>query len=107
MAAGRDERGQGLPIAVGGDVREPRLILRVEPAYPDTARITRVQGQVVLEAIITTEGRVEELRVLSSPSPLLSESALSAVGRWRYLPATLNGRAVRVFLTVTVDFKLH
>ncbi len=88
-------------------MREPRLVLRVEPAYPDAARIARIQGPVVLEAIITTEGRVEELRVLTSPSALLSESALSAVGRWRYLPATLNRRPVRVFLTVTVEFKLH
>lgn len=100
-------RGEGPPIPVGGDVREPRLIQRVEPAYPDAARIARIQGLVVLEAIITTAGRVENLRVLRSPSPLLSESALSAVGRWRYLPATLNERPVNVFLTVTVDFKLH
>jgi TonB family protein len=100
-------RGEPAAIPVGGKVREPRLVQRVEPAYPDTARIARIQGPVVLEAIITTEGRVEELRVLSSPSPLLSESALSAVSRWRYLPATLNGRPVTVFLTVTVDFKLH
>jgi protein TonB len=100
-------RGEGPPIPVGGDVREPRLIQRVEPAYPDAARIARIQGLVVLEAIITTAGRVEDLRVLRSPSPLLSESALSAVGRWRYLPATLNERPVNVFLTVTVDFKLH
>jgi protein TonB len=99
--------GEGSPIPVGRDVREPRLVHRVEPVYPETARKVRAEGVVILEAIITTDGRVEELRVLRSPNPLLSEAAVSAVGLWRYLPATLNGRPVRVFLTVTVDFKLH
>jgi protein TonB len=94
-------------IPVGGDVRPPRLIERVEPVYPDAARTIRAQGLVILEAVITVGGRVEEVRVLRSPNPLLAASAVAAVEQWRYLPATLNRRPVKVFLTVTVDFKLH
>jgi periplasmic protein TonB len=99
--------GEGVAIPVSGKVVAPQLVLRVEPAYPETARIPRIQGLVILEAIITTDGRVEELRVLRSPSSLLSDSAVAAVSKWRYQPATLNGRAVKVFLTVNVEFKIH
>jgi protein TonB len=105
--AGGTGAGETPPIPVGGAVREPRLIRRVEPVYPDTALKIRAQGVVLLEAIITTDGRVEQIRVVRSPNPLLSESALAAVAQWRYLPATLNGQSVRVFLTVAVEFKLR
>jgi TonB family protein len=59
---------------------------------------------VILEAVITTAGDVREIRVLRSANPLLDEAAVRAVRRWRYRPATLNGRAVPVYLTVTVTF---
>jgi protein TonB len=101
------EGGGNAAIPITGMVVAPQLTLRVEPIYPDAARIPRIQGVVILEAIITTEGRVEDLRVLRSPSSLLSDAAIAAVSKWRYIPATLNGRSVKVFLTVTVDFKLH
>jgi protein TonB len=98
---------EGAAIPVTGKVVAPQLILRVEPTYPDSGRIARIQGLVILEAIITTDGRVDEVRVLRSPSSLLTDSAVAAVSRWRYHPATLNGLPVKVFLTVTVEFKLH
>ena len=67
----------------------------------------RMEGVVILEAIITASGSVEEVKVLKSVNPLLDASAVRAVQQWRYRPATLNGRAVRVYLTVTVTFNLH
>jgi protein TonB len=95
------------PLRVGGDVKPPQLINRVEPSYPEAARKARMEGVVILEAIITAAGNVEEVRVLKSVNPLLDSAAQRAVTAWKYRPATLNGRAVRVYLTVTVTFNLH
>jgi protein TonB len=95
------------PLRVGGDVKAPQLINRVEPGYPEAARKARMEGVVILEAIITANGNVEEVKVLKSVNPLLDAAATRAVQQWRYRPATLNGRAVRVYLTVTVTFNLH
>jgi protein TonB len=91
----------------GGDVRPPQLIARVEPAYPEIEIKLRREGTVILEAIITTDGAVNEVRVLKSANAILDEAAKQAVMQWRYRPATLNGRAVNVYLTVTVSFRLH
>ena len=95
------------PLRVGGEVKAPVLTNRVEPNYPEAARKARMEGVVILEAIITASGAVEEVKVLKSVNPLLDASAVRAVQQWRYRPATLNGRAVRVYLTVTVTFNLH
>lgn len=91
----------------GGDVTPPLLIQRVEPAYPEIERKVHKEGIVILEAIITSEGAVDEVKVLKSADAILDEAAKRAVMQWRYRPATLNGRAVRVYLTVTVSFRLH
>ncbi|HYR46677.1 MAG TPA: TonB family protein [Thermoanaerobaculia bacterium] len=95
------------PLRVGGEVKAPVLTNRVEPNYPEAARKARMEGVVILEAIITASGSVEEVKVLKSVNPLLDASGVRAVQQWRYKPATLNGRAVRVYLTVTVTFNLH
>jgi len=99
--------GEGEPLRVGGEVKAPVLTNRVEPTYPEAARKARMEGVVILEAIITASGAVEDVKVLKSVNPLLDSSAVRAVQQWRYKPATLNGRAVRVYLTVTVTFNLH
>ncbi len=91
----------------GGDVTEPRLLYRVEPAYSEIARKLRLEGVAVLQAIISAEGSVEEVRVVKSAHALLDAEAVRAVERWRYRPATLKGRPVRVYLTVTVEFRLR
>jgi len=88
----------------GGDVHAPVLLERVEPDYPEAARRARMEGTLILEAVITASGTVQEVRVLRSVNPLLDEAAERAVRQWRYKPATLNGRAVPVYLTVTVRF---
>jgi protein TonB len=85
----------------------PVLVSRIHPAYPETARKLRLEGFVVLHAVIDTAGRVVDLRVAKSGGELLDAAAVAAVERWIYRPATLNGRVVNVSLTVTVDFKLH
>jgi protein TonB len=88
-------------------VLPPVPISQPKPAYPDGPRMLHQQGVVILQAIIGTDGSVENLNVLKGAFPLLDEAAVNAVSRWRYTPATLNGRAVRVYLTVTVNFTLR
>jgi protein TonB len=91
----------------GGGVTPPELLQRIEPVYTEAARRAHLEGIVILEAIITASGNVEEIRVMRSANALFDEAAERAVRQWRYKPATLNGRAVRVYLTVTVRFDLR
>jgi protein TonB len=104
---GNGGEGAGEPPHPGGDIRPPVLVSRIEPVYPDAARRARLEGIVVLDAIIAASGAIEEVRVVKSAGPLLDSAAAEALRRWHYRPATLNGRAVRVLLTVTVAFRLH
>jgi periplasmic protein TonB len=90
---------------VGGDVREPRRIRGTVPVYPELARRAHVQGKVVLECVIDTDGRITDIRVLSGP-PLLTGAAVDAVRDWVYTPTTLNRQPIRVILNVTVNFSL-
>ena len=78
----------------------------MNPVYPPLARQIRVQGAVVMEAVINKEGSIESLRVISG-HPLLNQAALDAVKQWRYRPTMLNGEPVEVITTVTVTFSLR
>ena len=80
-------------------------VREVKPVYPPIAKTARVQGNVVLQAEISKEGTIQNLRVLSGP-PLLIQSALDAVKQWRYRPYVLNGEPVEVETTITVMFSL-
>jgi protein TonB len=91
------------PIRVGGNVREPRALKMVPPIYPQLASRARVSGTVVLEATITEQGTVEEIRVISG-HPLLIEAAMACVKQWQYEPTLLNGTPVAVILTAKVRF---
>jgi protein TonB len=94
------------PVQVGGKIRPPQKVRDVAPIYPARALAARVEGPVILEAIIDTEGRVQSVRVLRSP-PMLDAAALAAVRQWEYTPTLLNGIAVPVIMTVTVMFQLR
>ena len=94
------------PVRVGGRVKEPKLLSRVEALYPLLAKQTHQQGSVVIEAIIDEHGEVTEMKIVSGP-PLLIQSAMDAVRRWRYEPTYLNDEPVPVQLNVTVIFQLH
>lgn len=93
------------PLVVGGKIKPPARTRYVAPQYPDIARHAKVQGVVILEAVIGADGKVQDLRVLRS-IPLLDESALAAVRAWEYTPTLLNGEPTPVIMTVTVQFKL-
>lgn len=93
-------------IHVGGRVAESNLIRKVQPVYPEAAKTARVQGTVELEASIAKDGVPVELRVVSSPSDDLSDSALEAVRQWRYRPTLLNGEPIEIVTTVIVNYTL-
>jgi periplasmic protein TonB len=94
-----------VPVRVSTLVKPPVRIRDVSPVYPEAARLARVEGLVVIEAIIGPTGEVQEARVLRS-SPLLDEAALTAVRQWKYTPTLLSGTPVPVIMTVTVKFTL-
>jgi len=86
-------------------IMEGNLIFRVQPEYPTIARLAHIQGAVVLQALISKEGTIENLQAVSGP-PLLMKAALEAVQQWRYRPYLLNGEPVEVETQVTVNFIL-
>jgi periplasmic protein TonB len=93
-------------VRVGGSIRAPQQVKKVNPVYPAIAQSARVQGVVIIEATIGTDGRVTDAKVLRS-IPLLDAAALEAVKQWVYTPTTLNGVPVPVIMTVTVNFTLQ
>jgi protein TonB len=97
---------QGKPRAVSSGVMEGMLIRKVIPAYPAIGRAVRAQGTVQLQATISREGTIENLRAVSGP-PILQQAAVDAVKQWRYRPYLLNGDPVEVETTINVDFKLN
>jgi protein TonB len=92
-------------IRVSSGVTQGLVIHKVEPAYPPIAKTARVSGTVILQAVISKEGTIENLRVISG-HPLLTQSAVEAVKQWRYRPYILNGDPVEVETTVEVHFTL-
>ncbi len=93
------------PIRVSGGVAAGALISHPSPVYPPEAKTAGIQGAVVLHAVISQEGNVETLTVVSGPTAL-QVSAMDAVRQWKYKPYLLNGKPVEVATTVTVNFSL-
>ena len=92
-------------VRISQGVTKGLLIHRVEPTYPVLAKQARVQGEVVLSAVISTTGEIENLQLVSG-HPMLVPSAIAAVRQWRYKPYLLNGAPVEVETTITVIFSL-
>ena len=91
----------GVPISKGtaGGV----LVYKVQPVYPAEARRMRVQGNVVIDALVTAQGRIDELKLVSGDS-ILAAAAMDAVRRWRYTPYSLNGKPIPKQTRITVSF---
>lgn len=94
------------PVVVGVDIEPPRIVERVEPRYNEAARRGRVQGVVILELIIGTDGAVESTEVLRGLPLGLTRNAVEAVEQWRFEPSTFRGHPVRVRYILTVRFTL-
>lgn len=81
------------------------ILSRLDPVYPAIAKAARIEGTVVLRAIISRDGSIQNLQVVSGP-PLLAPAAVDAVRQWRYRPYLLNGEPVEVETTVQVIFQI-
>jgi protein TonB len=92
-------------LRAGRGVPEPRLLKRVPPLYPDVAREAKVQGVVILDCLVSPEGRVTAVRVLRG-IPLMDEAAVNAVRQWEFAPTLVDGKPVPVVVTVQVKFTL-
>jgi len=92
-------------VRISQGVTKGLLVQKVEPTYPSLARAARVQGDVILSAIIDSNGQITNLQLVSG-HPMLVPSAIAAVKQWRYKPYLLNGQPVEVETTITVIFSL-
>ena len=90
------------PLRVGGDVKAPIVIKRVEPTYPESLkRQIRQPGMIALEGVITKEGKVRDLRIIRGSDDALAPYVLAAVEQWEFSPATRNGDPVDVIYDVS------
>ena len=99
---GPDQIWQAVPS--GGT--EPKLVQRVTPRYPSSARRSGIEGAVIIQAVILKDGSVEQARILKDLPMGLGIAAREAVERWRFIPATHNGEPINVYYTVTVNYAL-
>jgi TonB family protein len=99
MAAGNLQKTMGLT--------EPVPQRNTLPKYPESAKQEKVTGTVDLQLLIDATGQIQDIKVLSSPDPRLSESALAAAKQWNFEPARLNGKPVAAFVTISVRYALR
>jgi len=93
-------------LTVGGNVQLGRTLRKVPPQYPAPARAARISGDVVLECVVGTDGRILEVKVKSG-NPLLVRAAVDAVWQWAYEPSQLKGMPIEIVTNITVSFKLN
>ena len=93
------------PVPISQGVSNGYLVHRVAPVYPEQARLTRIEGDVVLNALIAEDGTVRDLKVVRG-QPTLARAAAQAVRQWRYKPYELDRKPVKMNTTITVSFKL-
>ncbi len=105
-AASRTDWSVDGALRIGGDIKAPKKIRDVRPAYPAEALAARVTGVVIIEARIGPDGSVTNAHVLRS-IPMLDQAALDAAMQWKFTPTLLNGQAVPVIMTMTVSFTLR
>jgi protein TonB len=101
-----EARPEKHPVKISEGVLQAQLISHIDPRYPGFARLIKIDGTVRLHAMISREGRIESLEVVSG-HPLLVKAALDAVRQWRYRPTILNGEPVEVETSITVVFQLR
>ena len=92
-------------VRVSQGVMQGMVVSKVQPIYPPDAKAARIQGSVVIAAIIGKDGNIQNVRLISG-HPLLAPAAIDAVKQWKYRPYLLNGQAVEVDTQMTVNFWL-
>ncbi len=100
--------GKPSRLSIGGTIQASKIITKVQPIYPESARSAGVQGTVVLHAIISKDGKPLSLRVMNAQvDPDLARSAVEAVSQWRYTPTLLNGEPIEIETTIDVNYSLQ
>jgi protein TonB len=94
------------PVRIDGQIKYPLIRKRVNPVYPALAKLSRIEGSVVLEAVVDEQGKVSQLKYLSGGHALLIEAAIQAAGQWEFEPCNLNGEPIAIILPITVHFRL-
>jgi TonB family protein len=94
------------PPMKGGQLQQPKLLASVAAVYPPLARARRVQGDVVVDALIDATGKVTATKIITG-NPLLQSAAVDSVRLWKYQPAHLNGEAIPIHINVTITFHLQ
>jgi TonB family protein len=105
----KTESNAGVDDAVyepGGDVKSPKLVHYVEPAFSSSSKEAFVEGTVKISTVVTTEGKPTECRVVKGLNADEDHNAMEAVMQWRFLPGTKKGKPVKVRVNVEVDFHL-
>lgn len=87
-------------------VQPPRVLTKVEPQYTEAARDSKIEGRTTLRMIVNQQGRAEDMKVVRSVDEGLDENAMTAVSQWQFAPATRDGKPVRVWATIEVNFHL-
>jgi TonB family protein len=102
-----EAKSKATRIRIGGNVEAAKVITKVQPIYPESAKDAGVQGTVLLHAVVGMDGRPLQLQVLNSQiNPDLARAAVEAVSQWRYQPTLLNGEPVEIDTTIQVKFSL-
>ena len=97
---------EGDPIYVSAEIKPPERTSFVEPAYPEDLKRAQIEGKVALQIVVGRSGAVEDAMVIRS-NPPFDEEAVKAVRQWKYRPALQEGKPVKVYLTVVVEFNLN
>ena len=106
-AAEAEAKSKTMRIRLGGNVEAAKVITKVQPIYPESAKAAGAQGTVLLHAVVGMDGKPLSLQVLNSQvNPDLARAAVEAVSQWRYQPTLLNGDPVEVDTTIQVKFTL-
>lgn len=95
------------PIQVGGEVKKPEILVKTQPRYTELARKANITGVVILKAVIDERGYVTDLQVIKDLPMGLDKAAMDAVRTWRFKPATLHDRPVKVYYNLTVNFTIQ
>jgi protein TonB len=103
---GEGEQGSDDPNVPVYFDEAPKVVSSVLPEYPEIARQARIEGAVMLQVRVGTDGRVHDVRVLRSAG-VFDEAAIEAARRWRFEPAKVNGKPVAVWVALPVRFTLH
>jgi len=101
--------GDGLsePLRLTAAITPPVALLKVQPRYTETARRANIQGVVVVEAVVDEQGRVTDARVLRGLPMGLDRAAIEAIQQWKFRPAMMQDRPVKVYFTLTATFTLQ